>query len=284
MSQYLTISELSKKYTIPVSTLRFYQRNGLLTPVKHDENNYGYYSVNQIPFLDLITFFRELDLPVRTIQEIIDCNLDHDAIMQILAEHRDSLQQEVQELSLKINKINQTEKLYQRISSSSLNPGEMNVYIRHFETRWFIVRKLNHPMPDTAEEWHLNIRRLNAPILETANSSNPIYSMGVIQKLADVHTGHYTAYHAAFMECVSCPDERDLLEDFDLVTLEPGDYLAIRFLDASQNREEAYNRLISHIRSHNISTAEDVYDGIINCYLPPVKHSPHIYELHVKLK
>ena len=282
MSEYLTISQLSRKYSIPVSTLRFYQRNGLLVPAMRDENNYGFYSINQLPTLELITFLRDLDIPIRTIEHIIKNGLDHAAIMKILSDQRDILRNEIRELTYKANKIDETEKLYRNVMASSWHPEELQVYTRHFETRWFIQHKLDHQLTGSGDEWHLQIRQYNAPILETANVSKSIYSMGAIVSLSSIKKGRGIDYHSTFAEQTACPEEPDNLRGFFINTKEPGEYLTIRYHDTSAGRTQAYRLLTDYIKSNNINTEDEIYDGIIDCYLPPVG-SPRIYELNIKL-
>ena len=50
MEGYLTIGEISKLTGVPISTLRYYDSEGIILPLYKDKkNNYRYYSEIQIP-------------------------------------------------------------------------------------------------------------------------------------------------------------------------------------------------------------------------------------------
>ncbi|MBQ6369563.1 MAG: MerR family transcriptional regulator [Parasporobacterium sp.] len=283
MSEYFTISELSRDFDIPVTTLRFYQRSNLLNPVFRDENNYGYYSVEQLSQLELITFLREQGLPVNTIRQIITDGTDHAGIMKILRVHRDTLVAEAQNLSRQISKINATEKLYDSVMTSDWHPEDLKVCIRSFDTRWFLVRNISCQLTGTGDLWHLHIKQYISPILKTVNYTNAIYSMGAVSSLQEYNYGTQLRYHAAFCEPTTAPIDMQCLDDFTLVCKDPGDYLVVRYKQGEESREKAYDCLIRYIRDHVMDTEDLIYDGIVDCFLPPAADSPRIYELHVKL-
>ena len=283
MSEYYTISELSRDYSIPITTLRYYQRSGLLNPVIRGQNNYGYYSAEQLSQLELITFLRELDIPVRTIRHIVSDNLDHAEIMEILLTHRDALLDEIRELTYRVEKINSTQHLYDIIRASSWNPEENQVNIRHLGIRLFLTRKLSKPLTGTGDAWHLKIKQYNTPVLESGNYAAAIYSMGAISDISEIDDTFKPNYHSVYCEPTTRPRNLEYLDDFTLVSKDPGDYLAVRYHNNEENRTAAYRQLISYIRSNNIRTEPQIFDGIVNCFLPPTGNSPRTYELHVKL-
>ncbi len=99
MAAKYTINELAKEYGLPVTTLRFYQRINLFTPEFRDENNnYGYYSADQIPLLEMITFMRSLGVPVKDVQDIITESICREDVLSKLAAHRMKLQRQIVEM------------------------------------------------------------------------------------------------------------------------------------------------------------------------------------------
>jgi DNA-binding transcriptional MerR regulator len=72
MRARLTIGDFSTITHLSVKTLRRYHEAGLLTPDQVDaRNGYRYYSTDQVPTAQIIHRFRELDMPVREIAEVL---------------------------------------------------------------------------------------------------------------------------------------------------------------------------------------------------------------------
>ena len=55
METYFSVGEISKLTNVPIQTLRYYDKMGLLKPAYiNEQNNYRYYSVNQFIKIDLL--------------------------------------------------------------------------------------------------------------------------------------------------------------------------------------------------------------------------------------
>jgi len=68
----MQIKEFSKMTGVSVRTLHYYDEIGLLKPSSVDEQNgYRYYDKECLMHMQEILFYRELDFPLKTIQEII---------------------------------------------------------------------------------------------------------------------------------------------------------------------------------------------------------------------
>lgn len=71
MKEFLSIKEFSKLSGIESSTLRYWDDIGLFSPAKRNpENNYRYYSPQQIIAVNFITVLSGLQIPLKTIDEI----------------------------------------------------------------------------------------------------------------------------------------------------------------------------------------------------------------------
>lgn len=61
MEGYLTIGEISKFTGVPISTLRYYDSEDIISPIYKDtKSNYRYYSEMQIPVLRIIYYLKRL--------------------------------------------------------------------------------------------------------------------------------------------------------------------------------------------------------------------------------
>lgn len=101
-----TIKELADLANISTRTLRYYDEVGLLNPANIGNNGYRYYDQGSLLLLQQILFFRELDLQLNDIREIIsrpDFN-----IIEALNKHRISLQNKAKKLKVLIETVDQT--------------------------------------------------------------------------------------------------------------------------------------------------------------------------------
>lgn len=102
MKEYYLINEVSKITEIPVSTLRYYSTENLVTPAFKDKNNnYNYYSLEQIFNLKLINYIRNMGISLEQIKEYI-FNKEEDNFEKILKEIISEIQNKI--INLKMQK------------------------------------------------------------------------------------------------------------------------------------------------------------------------------------
>ncbi|MGL4652710.1 MerR family transcriptional regulator [Cetobacterium sp.] len=71
--EFLAIGEVSKSTNIPISTLRYYDKVGLLSPAfKNEETNYRYYTSKQLIMLKIISHMRNLGFSIEYIKSHFD--------------------------------------------------------------------------------------------------------------------------------------------------------------------------------------------------------------------
>ncbi|WP_141430716.1 MerR family transcriptional regulator [Bacillus sp. 03113] len=72
MVELFTIGKVSKECYIPIRTLRYYDEIGLLKPEKvSSENNYRYYTREQIQKIPLIKYYKELGFKLEDIKALL---------------------------------------------------------------------------------------------------------------------------------------------------------------------------------------------------------------------
>ena len=80
----MTIKEMSKLTGVSARTLRYYDEIGLLHPTGKSEAGYRLYDETALTVFQQILYFRELDIPLHTIKEIIDNPaLDRNHILRV---------------------------------------------------------------------------------------------------------------------------------------------------------------------------------------------------------
>lgn len=70
----MNIKEVEKVTGISSQNIRFYEKSGLVHPVRNEENGYREYDTNDIRILKLIKMFRMIDMPIEQIKLILSEN------------------------------------------------------------------------------------------------------------------------------------------------------------------------------------------------------------------
>jgi DNA-binding transcriptional MerR regulator len=101
-----TIKQIADLAGVTTRTLRYYDQIGLLTPSSTGENGYRYYNQGSLLQLQQILFFRELDMPLKEIHQIL--SLPDFNLRQALGEHRLLLQARANRLNTLIETVDKT--------------------------------------------------------------------------------------------------------------------------------------------------------------------------------
>ncbi len=96
---YYSIGKVSALCSVPIKTLRYYDKIGLLVPdYRKDESNYRYYSQDQILTLFIIRKLRLLGIPLKEIREIV-VSRDSAAMGKCIQERLQGIHQAIAELN-----------------------------------------------------------------------------------------------------------------------------------------------------------------------------------------
>ena len=97
----MTIAEVSKRYEIPVDTLRYYERIGLLPPVNWAKSGFRDYTEGDCQWVSFIKCMRAAGIPVEALIEYVALfqqgDSTREARRQILVEQKELLQGRVDE-------------------------------------------------------------------------------------------------------------------------------------------------------------------------------------------
>jgi DNA-binding transcriptional MerR regulator len=101
-----TVKKLADLAGVSVRTLHYYDEIGLLKPTSVGENGYRQYSDESLFRLQQILFYRELDLDLMQIKDVLD-NKNFDPVTA-LQSHRRTLQERIGRLKTLINTVDTT--------------------------------------------------------------------------------------------------------------------------------------------------------------------------------
>lgn len=125
----LTVKQVSKLAHITTRTLHYYDQIGLFKPDFIGDNGYRYYSDESLLKLQQILFYRELDLPLEQIKEIIN-RKDYD-LQEALEEHKHQLGRRIKHIEHLIATVDQTlkfikgeEKMNKKVLFEAFNEKE----------------------------------------------------------------------------------------------------------------------------------------------------------------
>lgn len=102
----LTVKQLSQLAGVTTRTLHYYDEIGLLEPESVRANGYRYYGDDSLLKLQQILFYRELDLPLENIKQIMG-RRDYD-VLEALESHKQSLGQRVDRLERLVRTVDDT--------------------------------------------------------------------------------------------------------------------------------------------------------------------------------
>ncbi|MBB2183384.1 MerR family transcriptional regulator [Lachnospiraceae bacterium MD1] len=98
----MTIAEVSKKYDITPDTLRYYERVGLLPPVKRNHSGNRDYNENDCSWIQFIKFMRSAGLPIEVLIEYVSLFQQGDKTIEqrkkLLVEQRSKIVKKIKEL------------------------------------------------------------------------------------------------------------------------------------------------------------------------------------------
>lgn len=122
MADKLKISDISKLFDIPISALRYYEKEGLCS-FKRNDNNYRWADIRTIRNLCDISFYRKLSCSIEQIQQL-SC-MDHQEISSLLLESREKIEKQIQDLRIMLDNIDEKVGRIQKIDELTEHPASV---------------------------------------------------------------------------------------------------------------------------------------------------------------
>ena len=124
-----TVKDVSEMTGVSIRTLRYYDEIGLLKPAGYTESGYRLYDDRALEELQQIMFFRELEIPLTDIKNIME-NPDYDK-EQALSAQKTMLEQKRNRLNGIIELINDVMKGVNTMSFEAFNKEEIGKILDH---------------------------------------------------------------------------------------------------------------------------------------------------------
>ena len=101
----MKIGEMARFNRVSITTLRLYDKVGILKPCYTDpETNYRYYSIHQKARLDMIQYMKELGMSLGEIRDILEKG-DIELIESTLISKKKQVKEEIAQLQLRLGAI-----------------------------------------------------------------------------------------------------------------------------------------------------------------------------------
>ena len=114
----MKIAEVSEKYGLSVDTLRYYERIGLIPPVRRNEGGIRNYDELDLRRVDFIKCMRGAGLPVEVLIEYMGLVQQGDGTIQarkeILVEQRDLVAARLEEMQKTLERLNYKIEVYEK--------------------------------------------------------------------------------------------------------------------------------------------------------------------------
>ena len=123
----LTVGEAAAKVGLSVHTLRWYEQEGLVSPVERDTAGRRRYREEDLDWLQLLTCLRGTGMPVREMRRYAELARTGPATvaerLRLFEEHRERVLERIAELQRDLDAINVKIDMYRRMDGCDATPA-----------------------------------------------------------------------------------------------------------------------------------------------------------------
>ncbi|MCZ8517009.1 MerR family transcriptional regulator [Paenibacillus filicis] len=107
--KYCSISETSTKFNIPESTIRYYEKKGLLPLIERDEAGRRLFSEDQITLLEIVIYLKNTHMPISGIKQYVDWVVEGDNTiklrLEMLKNHKQAVLADISQMTESLKEI-----------------------------------------------------------------------------------------------------------------------------------------------------------------------------------
>lgn len=236
--QLFQIGEVAGMFRVSVSTLRYYEKYGLLRPEYTDpDTGYRYYGPRQLEVLTTIRFLRELDMPLPQIRDFLSSR-EIDKMLSMLNSQEKEVQRRQSELAAIEKKIHlQKTRILDALASKI---GEIEV--RKIPERNVIwIRK--QISPRFYFDLEPSIRQLEQ---QQPDISVTLGKVGIGISLENLEKGSFSEYEKVFFLLDESEKYRGEAEKWP-----EENYLCVRFCGSHKDAPQYYEKLVNYAKQQD---------------------------------
>ncbi len=114
-----SISDVSKIMNLPVSTLRYYDKEGLLPYIERKDSGYRIFKEDDIRMLEIIECFKNTGMSIKEIKHFIELVKQGDISLQqryeLFVERKKTVEKQMQDLQKQLDLIDYKCEYYQKV-------------------------------------------------------------------------------------------------------------------------------------------------------------------------
>ena len=240
MDDILSIQEFSKISGIESSTLRYWDDIGIFTPLKrHPDNNYRYYSTEQLLALNFVTVLSDLEIPLKTIAELRK-DRDPEKLLALLEKQEHQMDMEMRRLRQRYSIIHARRELMNLGTKVDAD----SVSVEHLEDKAMILWPRN-----TYKEGENFIQSLSSYVAETGE-----YHINLSFPVA----GYYDSI-ASFAKAPDRPDHFLSIDPIGTYTRKAGEYLVGYSRGYYGDFGDLPERMSAYAKEHSLNIPGPVY-------------------------
>lgn len=134
----MLINEVESKTGLSKKSIRYYEKEGLLNPVRNSENGYRTYTEQDIKFLKKIKFLRELGISIQELKNLCKGEISLKECMLERVKQQEIYEKNYQKVKLMCNEIYSSE-----IGVVDLDVEEYSKKLNLLKKEGFVVNDLN---------------------------------------------------------------------------------------------------------------------------------------------
>lgn len=276
--KFYSINEFATIVGVPVSTLRFYQKNKLIQPsYKNNQNGYYYYTAKDIQKVEKLTLLRSMDVPIKMIEEILSSSQTAQGAHEILKCHCKELRNQIHRLSYALGRIERILDCYNTVEDYDM---PLNSFaIRKYADREILIKSCGAHKPKDGEEWILEFSRMVQRKTLPAEIPKVLHSMGMKISLKKYRVLSEAIASSIFL----IPDKWEHLDGWENSVLEGGEYLVYRYDGLKTTHDEALLKMNEYIEEYDLKVEDTVLETIVENIMP-IMCTNMPFELQIKLE
>lgn len=264
----LSTGQMADLNCVSKKTLRVYHEQGLLEPMRIDEENgYRFYDLDQCSTIDIIQQLQGMGLSLTEIKELLD-NKSIDGLIAAIERHLNQVHQEKQRIELSQHN---AECLLRNCQVIKNKPLYDTIIIEHIALRRILrfpilhegARTLNKDAAAYLPEWEMNLRLTKMHMLELGLPLELFHNVGCCISRENLRKGKLvldSSFIPIKFERVANRFDAEVLPECDYLTLYKSSYTEG---NADNSEVTGINAMLAYIEASHLEIAGDYYGEII---------------------
>lgn len=266
----LTTGELAKIMGITKETLFHYDEIGLFRPAIVLPNRYRYYEITQTELLNTILLLKELGMPLKEVQKLLD-DRNPEKMIDVFSERELKIQEEIKKLKNMKRWIAHRKEHIQTGLEVSID----EIRIQKFPKRYYLYSSVEC---GSEEDNYIKFNEMLTRFLETNPIFKSDYEVAYIQHQENINAGIYNQYDNVIIMLENRPQE------LSFQVFPEGEYLTAYHLGDWRMIGTSYQRLRTYIEEHHLLIEGDYVERYLIDILAVNDPASYITEIAVKLK